>query len=77
MRERAGFWRDTDKGRIFMFNSPALQEAAAGHDLKFILQALNEVGWIVEKESDKNSKRIKIAGRYRPLYWIRPIDETM
>lgn len=77
VRERAGFWKDTDKGRIFMFNSPALQEAAAGHDLKFILQALNEVGWIVEKESGKNSKRIKIAGRYRPLYWIRPTDETM
>jgi putative DNA primase/helicase len=75
VRERAGYWKDTDKGRIFMFNSAALQEAAKGHDLKFILQALNEVGWIVEKESDKNSKRIKIAGRSVSLYWIRPKDE--
>ncbi|MDP3559023.1 MAG: DUF927 domain-containing protein [Legionellaceae bacterium] len=78
VRDRAGYWKDTaEGGRIFMFNSAALQEAAAGHDLKFILQALNEAKWIVEKESGKNSKRIKIAGRYRSLYWIKPNDDVL
>jgi putative DNA primase/helicase len=75
VRDRAGYWKDTDRGRIFLFNSSALQEAATGFDLKVILQTLNEAEWIIEKDHKKNSKKIKIEGRTIPLYWILVKEE--
>ncbi|KTC81712.1 DUF927 domain-containing protein [Legionella brunensis] len=76
VRDRAGYWKDTDKGRIFLFNSPALQEAATGFDLKIILQALNDAHWIIEKDYGKNSKKVKIGGRTISLYWILAKEEA-
>ncbi len=76
VRERAGYWKDTDKGRIFLFNSPALQEAAPGFDLNCILRALNESKWIVDKDFGKNSKKVKVGGRSISFYWILPNEEV-
>lgn len=75
VRDRAGYWKDTDKGRIFLFNSSALQEAATGFDLNCILRALNDAKWIVDKDFGKNSKKVKIDGRSISFYWILPIEE--
>ncbi|MFW2572114.1 DUF927 domain-containing protein [Legionella sp. 29fVS95] len=75
VRDRAGYWKDTDKGRIFLFNSSALQEAATGFDLKIILQTLNDAQWIMEKDYGKNSKKVKIEGRTISLYWILAKEE--
>lgn len=75
VHDRAGYWRDTEKGRIFMFNSSALQEAAHGYDLKFILSSLRDAGWIAEHDSGRNSKKTKIKGRSLSLYWLIPKDD--
>ena len=77
VRDRAGYWKDTDKGRIFLFNSPALQEAAAGFDLNCILRALNESKWIADKDVGKNSKKVKVDGRSVSFYWILPNEEVL
>ncbi len=74
VRDRAGYWKDTSMGRIFMFNSGALQEAATGFDLKCILRTLKEIGWIAEHDYGKNSKRVKVGGRAIVLYWLMPND---
>lgn len=76
VRDRAGYWKDSDKGRVFMFNSAALQEAAKGFDLKFILRALVDVKWIVASDSGKNSKKVKINKQSLLLYWIMPLDDV-
>ena len=62
IRDRAGYWRDSDNGRVYMFNSQALQEAATGYDLPFILSTLKEVGWIASSNHGKNSfrRRVKV-----------------
>jgi putative DNA primase/helicase len=74
VRDRAGYWRDTEQGRIFMFNSPALQEAALGYDLSFILRALKDAGWIAEHDEGKRSKKVRVNGHPSALYWILPVD---
>ncbi|KTD59291.1 inner membrane protein [Legionella shakespearei DSM 23087] len=74
VRDRAGYWKETLQGRIFMFNSAALQEAAIGYDLSFILRTLNDAGWIAEHDHGKRSKKIRINGHPSILYWILPVE---
>ncbi|SFE55037.1 Uncharcterized protein, DUF927 family [Marinobacter sp. DSM 26671] len=76
IRDRAGYWRDDLGGRVYLFFSHGLREAASGFDLKRILQALDNAGWIVEREKGKNSKKIRIGNDTPRLYWIRPIEEA-
>jgi putative DNA primase/helicase len=75
VRDRAGYWKDAKQGRVFMFNSPALQEAAIGYDLSFILRTLQDAGWIAEHDYGKHSKKVRVDGRPSVLYWILPTDE--
>jgi putative DNA primase/helicase len=74
VRDRAGYWRDKDEDRVFMFNSPGLQEAAAGFDIRRILDALESVGWIAEHDQDKRSKKTRVLGSSKNLYWILPAE---
>ena len=74
IRERAGYWKDSTEGRIYLFNSPALQEAASGFELRRILTALESAGWIIEHDIGKRSKKVKVAGSSVSLYAIRPDD---
>jgi putative DNA primase/helicase len=76
VHDRAGYWRDIEIGRVFMFNSTALQEAVSGYDLKSILSSLKDAGWLVDNDKGKNSKKTKVEGRSIPLYWIMPTDEA-
>jgi len=76
VRDRAGYWKEgnNDEGRIYLFNSPALREAAAGFDIRRILTALDSANWIVEHDMDKRSKKFKVAGSSKSLYAIRVIE---
>jgi putative DNA primase/helicase len=74
VRDRAGYWRDKEQGRVFMFNSSALQEAALGYDLSFILRALKDAGWIADHDHGKHSKKIRVNGHPSSLYWILPVN---
>ena len=57
-----------------MFNSPGLQEAAAGFDIRRILDALESAGWIAEHDQDKRSKKTRVLGSSKNLYWILPAE---
>ncbi|QEL09960.1 DUF927 domain-containing protein [Kushneria phosphatilytica] len=72
VRERAGWWRDTLEGRVYLFTADGLHEALQGFDFKRGLTALDEAGWIVERDRDKRSKKIRVSGGLYNLYCIRP-----
>ncbi|MEO9750412.1 MULTISPECIES: DUF927 domain-containing protein [Marinobacter] len=74
VRDRAGYWEESDDGRIYYFNGPGLQEAGNGHDMPRILEAVESAGWIVERDGRKRSKRKKVSGQVVALYALRPED---
>ncbi|OPX56607.1 hypothetical protein BTE48_03625 [Oceanospirillum multiglobuliferum] len=70
---RAGYYQDTEKGRVFYFNSAALKEAGAGYDIKTIARKLDGEGWLYEKNSDgKSSVSKRVGGRPVRLYAVLP-----
>ncbi len=71
IRNRAGYWKQDCQGRIYYFTSGALKEAGAGYDLKVISKALDDAGWIMEKNNGKNSIRKRINGSNIRLYAIQ------
>lgn len=75
VRDRAGYFEEKAEGTIWLFNSPGLREAAPGFDIRRILDALEDAGWIAEKDKEKRSKRKKIQGEPVPFYAIRPCAE--
>ncbi|WP_227663153.1 DUF927 domain-containing protein [Marinobacter halophilus] len=71
-RDRAGYWVDNAGGRVYLFFSHGLREAATGFDLKRILAALDCAGWIVDHDHGKKSKKTRIGNETPGLYWVRP-----
>jgi len=70
--DRAGFWCDTQEGRVFYFNSAALREAAKGYDIRTIAAALDIAGWLYEKETGKRSVNKKVQGSTQRLIAVLP-----
>ena len=76
VRDRAGWWKDapSNDGRVFLFTPAGLREAAHGYDFKRALDALESSGWIVERDHDKRTKKVRVAGRSLSLYAVLPAD---
>ncbi|MBA57196.1 MAG: RNA helicase [Pseudomonadales bacterium] len=71
VRDRAGWWKDCDQGRVWYFTSEGLKRATTGHEIKHVLDALDSAGWIAERTADgKRRKVMKIGGRTLSLYAI-------
>ncbi len=69
VRDRAGWWKDEDGGRVYLFNSDGLREALRGFDFGRALDLLEEVGAIPKGGADgKRSRPIRISGRTVRLY---------
>ena len=77
IRNRAGYWKDTIKGRVYMFNSGALQEAATGYDLPFILSTLKDAGWIERSNPGRNSWKVRVNGKLSDFYYLLPLEDTV
>lgn len=75
---RAGWFRDEEGGRVYLFNPPALQEAARGFDRRRIVTALTDAGWIVEHDEGRKTRKTYIPARNDSLnlYAIRPRGES-
>lgn len=71
IRDRAGWYRDTDQGRTYLFTSEALREALKGFDFRRALDALQEAG-ALPKPGASGERRIsaRINGRAMKLYPI-------
>lgn len=75
-RDRAGWWRDTDEGREYLFTSDGMREALRGFDFNRALDALQESGALPAPGADGKRARLERikargAGILR-LYTIRP-----
>ena len=72
VRERAGWWRSSDAGRVYLFNADGLREALKGFDFSRALDALQQAG-IIEApgEGGKRVKSVRIRGQITKLYAVR------
>lgn len=66
---RAGWWRDVDGGRVYLFNAEGLREAVKGFDFKRALDILQEAG-ALPATSGERAKAQRIFGQLVRLYPI-------
>lgn len=72
VRDRAGWWRDSDGGRVYLFTSSGLREALKGFDFNRALDVLQEAGMLPEPGSNgERAKFIRIDGRGMKLYPVQ------
>ena len=70
-RDRAGWWRDTNEGRTYLFTSEGIREAVKGFDFNRALDALQEAGALPPPEADgKRSRSQRFGGRKVRVYPI-------
>ncbi len=71
IRDRAGWWRDTEGGREYLFTTDGMREATKGTDFKRALDALQEAGALPTPGANgERSKPYRISGRVVKLYAI-------
>ena len=69
--ERAGWWRDGDDGRTYLFTASGLREALKGSDFKNALNDLEKAGIIPPANSTgERAKSQRIGGRLIRLYEV-------
>jgi len=73
VRDRAGWWKDTDAGRRYLFTAEGMREAMKGFDFNRALDALQEAGFIDAPGADgKKAKFQRIRGQGMKLYSVNP-----
>lgn len=50
IRDRAGWYEDSDKGRVYLFTHGGIKEALAGFDLRRGLDVLEAAGWLTGRD---------------------------
>jgi putative DNA primase/helicase len=80
IRDRAGWWKwervhgHEEEARTYMFTPTGLREALQGFDFKRALDALDNAGWIVERDAGRTSKTTRALGKKGRLYYVRISD---
>ncbi|MCM2972898.1 DUF927 domain-containing protein [Larsenimonas suaedae] len=74
VRDRAGWWKETALGRIWLFTSEGLRRAVPGYEIGRITQALEQAGWLAERGGRERAKRVKVNNRPLWLYHVREPD---
>jgi len=73
IRDRAGWWRDTNGGREYLFTTDGMREATKGIDFKRALDVLQEAKALPTPGANGERARfIRIAGRGVKLYTVDP-----
>ena len=72
VRDRAGWWRDDDGDRVYLFNADGIREALGGFDFKRALDHLQEAGALIDCGQAERAKPHRIGGRRVRLYSIDP-----
>lgn len=71
VRDRAGWWRNSEGGRIYLFTADGLRESLKGFDFNRALDALQERGIIDAPGADgRRAKATRIDNRLMKLYSI-------
>ena len=73
IRDRAGWWRDTNGERVFLFTSEGMREALKGFDFNRALDVLQKAGSLTTPVANGERARFyRIAGRGLKLYPVDP-----
>jgi len=73
VRDRAGWWRNKDTGREYLFTAEAMRDATKGFDFKRSLDVLQEVGALPAPGADgKRAKFYRVNRVAVKLYPINP-----
>lgn len=70
VRDRAGWWRDTDGAREYLFTSEGMREAVKGFDFKRALDTLQAAGALRPNAAGERSQAQRIDGRTARVYAI-------
>ncbi|MCW5600149.1 DUF927 domain-containing protein [Nitrosomonas sp.] len=71
IRDRAGWWRDNNDSRVYLFTSSGLREALRGFDFTRALDVLQESGVLQVPESGKErAKPTRVSIGVKKLYHI-------
>ncbi|GJM17083.1 MAG: hypothetical protein DHS20C13_24100 [Thermodesulfobacteriota bacterium] len=70
IRDRAGWWKDTDDSREYLFTSEGLHEALKGFDFKRALDVLQDAGALKSCKDKRRAGSYRVAGRTIKLYAI-------
>lgn len=71
---RAGWYKGSAETRTFMFTSGALKEAGSGYDRTRIVDTLIQHKWIIDKDADRYTKKVRTSQGLANLYCIRTIE---
>ncbi|MEF8704022.1 MAG: DUF927 domain-containing protein [Candidatus Accumulibacter sp. UW26] len=70
-RDRAGWWRDTQDGRLYLFTTEGMNDALKGFDLRRALDELEACGVLPKPGADgRRARFVRIGGRGMKLYPI-------
>lgn len=73
VRDRAGWWRELDDEREYLFNAEGMREALKGFDFKRALDVLQEAGAVPPPGADgKRAHPSRIGGRPVRVYPVNP-----
>lgn len=76
IRDRAGWYEDSDKGRVYLFTSSGMKEALAGFDLHRGLNELEKAGWLIGRDPANpfKGKQTWIKGSNSKVFAVLPVD---
>jgi putative DNA primase/helicase len=78
MRDRAGWYRDETKGRVYLFTTEGLREALKGFDFAHALDHLTEAEMLPKAQANgEHSRSYHISGRSMRLYTITPKENAL
>lgn len=74
VRDRAGFWRDRDFRRAYLFFPVGMREALKGHDFTRALDHLERAGML--RARNKNERIKAMGGEPKKCYVIVTVDDS-
>jgi putative DNA primase/helicase len=76
VRDRAGWWRQEEGVRVYLLTAEGLREAIGHFDTRRGLDAIDDAGWLVDKEGGNRSIRIRVNGIRVRVYAIVPYQDA-
>lgn len=77
VRDRAGYWRQRDGERVFLFTAAGMREALKGHDYRRALLHLERAGMLrAPNARGDRQDSIRIHGSKTRVFTVKPVAEV-